>query len=210
MRQNKHAAERCLTALANYFAGAMIMPYQAFYEEALHSRYDIDHLSTRFSVSFEQSCHRLTTLQKPGRRGIPIFFLRIDRGGNVSKRFNVTPIQLARYGGACPRLDVHSCFRMPDRVITQIVEMPDRSRYLTVNRTVNRPAVRYSSEDKRLAVSIGCSVENAPQTVYGVDINLNSSRMITQVGINCRQCPRADCEQRAHDPLHADLTLAED
>lgn len=207
LRDNAQAAERCVTELANYFAAAMIMPYEKFHKAAIDARYDVDLLATRFSVSYEQICHRLTTLQRPGRRGIPFFFLRIDRGGNVSKRFNATPIQLARYGGACPRLDVHYCFRVPGRILTQVAEMPDHSRYLTINRTVDRPAVRYSTEDKRLALSIGCPVEYAKETVYGLDIDVNNPRTITPIGVNCRQCPRTNCLQRAHDPFHIDLQL---
>lgn len=207
LRGNHHAADRCRIELANYFAAAMVMPYEEFYEEAQLAKYDIDRLTARFSVSFEQVCHRLTTLQRPGKRGIPFFFLRIDRGGNVSKRFNVTPIQLAKYGGACPRLDVHYCFRVPGRIMTQIVEMPDHSRYLTINRTVDRPAIHYSTDDKRLAISIGCAVEHAPETVYGLDINPNATRAVTKIGINCRLCPRQDCQQRAHDPFYSDLKL---
>lgn len=204
---NHQASERCRVELANYFAAAMVMPYEEFYQEALMAKYDIDRLTARFSVSYEQVCHRLTTLQRPGKRGIPFFFLRIDRGGNVSKRFNVTPIQLAKYGGACPRLDVHYCFRVPGRIMTQIVEMPDHSRYLTINRTVDRPAIHYSTDDKRLAISLGCAVEHAPETIYGLDINPNSTGTVTKIGVNCRLCPRKNCQQRAHDPFYADLKL---
>lgn len=205
---NETAASRCRSELANYFAAAVIMPYEDFQQEAKRCRFDIDKLATRFSVSYEQVCHRLTTLQKPGKRGIPFFFLRIDRGGNVSKRFNATPIQLARYGGACPKLDVHYSFRVPGRIITQVVEMPDNSRYLTINRTVDRPAVSYSNVDKRLAVSIGCPIEYAQETVYSSNLDLKSSSIITPVGVNCRLCPRTLCEQRAHDPFYSDLQLA--
>lgn len=208
-RDNEHAVERCLTELANYFAASMIMPYDVFYQAAQKARYDIEVLSTRFSVSYEQACHRLTTLQRPGKRGVPFFFLRIDRGRNMSKRFNATPIELARYGGACPRLDVHYCFRVPGRILTQIVEMPDHSRHMTINRTVDCPAVRYSMEDKRLAVSIGCPVEFSKETVYGRDIDTNNQRLITPIGVNCRQCPRKNCTERAHDPFHADLQLGQ-
>ncbi len=88
---NELASSRCRVELANYFAAAVMMPYNSFHAEALNFRYDIERLAARFSVSYEHVCHRLTTLQRPGRRGIPFFFLRIDRGGNVSKRFNVTP-----------------------------------------------------------------------------------------------------------------------
>lgn len=204
---SKPAADRCRAELGNYFAAAILMPYDEFSEEAVNCRYDIDKLATRFSVSYEQVCHRLTTMQKPGKRGIPFFFLRIDRGGNVSKRFNATPIQLARYGGACPKLDVHYCFRVPGRILTQIVEMPDNSRYLTVNRTVDRPAVSFSNEDRRLSVSIGCPVEYAQDTVYGSGLDIGAASNITKVGINCRLCPRVDCQQRAHDAFHSDLQL---
>ncbi|MEM9332654.1 MAG: short-chain fatty acyl-CoA regulator family protein [Pseudomonadota bacterium] len=208
--ENELAASRCRVELANYFAAAVMMPYDEFHAEAQHTRYDIERLSARFSVSYEQVCHRLTTMQQPGKRGIPFFFLRVDRGGNVSKRFNVTPIQLARFGGACPKLEVHYCFRVPGRILTQIVEMPDHSRYFTINRTVDRPSIRYSNEDKRLAVSLGCPVEYAPELTYGKSIDPSFSQMITEIGVNCRLCTRTGCQQRAHDPFHTSLKIDED
>ncbi len=210
VRGHERGAARYRVELANYFAAALMMPYGEFYQDALQFKYDVERLAARFSVSYEQVCHRLTTLQKPGQRGIPFFFLRIDRGGNVSKRLNATPIQLAQFGGACPRLDVHFCFRVPGRILTQTVEMPDHSRYFTVNRTIERPSFRYSTEDKRLAVSLGCPVEYAPELIYSMNVDPNSSRMITEVGVNCRLCPRHKCNQRAHDPFFSSLHLDED
>jgi len=208
--KNELTVSRFRIELANYFAAALMMPYNEFYDEAVASRYDIDRLAARFSVSYEQVCQRLTTLQRPGKRGIPFFFLRVDRGGNVSKRFNVTPIQLARYGGACPKLNVHYSFRVPGRILIQTVEMPDHSRYLTVNRTVDRPSIRYSTEDKRLSVCLGCPVEYAPDIVYGKATDPNMVQLVTEVGVNCRLCPRKNCEQRAHDPFHTTLEIDED
>ena len=38
-------------------------------------RHDIDRLCRRFGVSFEQACHRLSTLQRPGARGHPLLLL---------------------------------------------------------------------------------------------------------------------------------------
>ncbi len=210
IHKNELAASRCRVELANYFAAAILMPYAEFYEEAVRTKYDIERLAAYFSVSYEQVCHRLTTLQRPGKRGIPFFFLRVDRGGNVSKRFNVTPIQLARFGGACPKLDVHYCFRVPSRILTQTVEMPDHSRYLTINRTVDRPAIRYSTEDKRLAISLGCPVQYAPELIYGREQDSVSTQSVTEVGVNCRLCPRHNCQQRAHDPFHSSLKIDED
>lgn len=205
---NEKTAMWCRDELANYFGAALVMPYDKFYGWAQESRFDIDQLSARFTVSYEQACHRLTTLQKPGRRGISFFFLRIDRGGNVSKRYNVTPIHFAKFGGACPKLDLHYCFRVPGRILTQIVEMPDNSKYLTINRTVDRPAIKYSREDKRLAVSLGCSIAHLPHVVYGKGLDIDSADLVTKVGTNCRQCPRSNCDQRAHDPVFADVDLS--
>ena len=62
--------------LANYFAGALLLPYDLFLESAEQLRYDIDLLGQRFGVGFETVCHRLSTLQRPGAPGVPFFFVR--------------------------------------------------------------------------------------------------------------------------------------
>ncbi len=183
--------------LANYFAAAVLMPYDAFLAEARASKYDFDHLATRFGVSFEQACHRATTMQRDGAQGVPFFFLRIDKAGNVTKRFNATDFHLAEYGGACPRLDVHLTFRLPGRIVPQLVEMPDSSQYFVFARTVDRPTFARSGQDNRLAVAMGCTVEHAAIIGYAEGVSLGSAPL-TPVGINCRICPRANCDQRAH------------
>jgi XRE family transcriptional regulator, fatty acid utilization regulator len=183
--------------LANYFAAAVLMPYDAFLAEAQASKYDFDHLATRFGVSFEQACHRATTMQRDGAQGVPFFFLRIDKAGNVSKRFNATDFNLAEYGGACPRLDVHMSFRLPGRIVPQLVEMPDASQYFVFARTVDRPTFARSGQDNRLAVAMGCTIDHAAQIGYAEGVSLGSAP-VTPIGINCRICPRANCDQRAH------------
>ena len=200
---------RCRVELANYLAAAVLMPYDAFISEARTSRYDLDHLAARFGVSFEQACHRVTTLQREGNTGVPFFFLRIDKAGNVTKRFNATTIHLAEYGGACPRWDIHISFRMPGRILPQFVEMPDGTRYFTINRTVDRPTHGHQSQDHRLAVTLGCSIEHADQLVYADQYQLADPELFTPIGINCRLCPRHACSQRAHQPIHLDLPIDE-
>jgi XRE family transcriptional regulator, fatty acid utilization regulator len=188
---------RLRVELANYFAAAVLLPYDAFLAEARATKYDFDHIATRFGVSFEQACHRATTLQREGAQGVPFFFLRIDKGGNVTKRFNATGFHLAEYGGACPRLDVHTSFRTPGKIVPQFVEMPDKSQYFVFSRTVDRPTwIRYA-QDNRLAVAMGCTIEHAPQIGYAEAFSVTGARS-TPIGINCRICPRANCDQRAH------------
>ena len=191
---------RCKVELANYYAAAVLMPYRRFLDEARSSQYDFDHLATRFGVSFEQACHRVVTLGKAGEMGVPFFFLRIDRAGNVTKRFNATDFPLAEHGGACPLLDVHGCFRTPGRVVSQLVEMPDSSRFLVFARTVDRPTLTRHSQDVRLAVAMGCSVEHATSIGYADDLRLEAAHA-TKIGINCRICPRSRCDQRAQQGL---------
>lgn len=188
---------RLRVELANYFAAAVLMPYAAFLAAARATKYDLDLIATRFGVSFEQACHRATTLQREGAQGVPFFFLRIDKGGNVTKRFNATGSHLAEYGGACPRLDVHTSFRTPGRIVPQFVEMPDRSQFFVFSRTVDRPTWARHTQDNRLAVAVGCAIEHAPEIGYADAFSVRGAPL-TPIGINCRICPRANCDQRAH------------
>ncbi|MCR9088468.1 MAG: short-chain fatty acyl-CoA regulator family protein [Rhodobacteraceae bacterium] len=191
---------RCRVELANYFAAAVLMPYGPFLREALSSKYDFDHLATRFGVSFEQACHRATTLHRSGAKGVPFFFLRIDKAGNVTKRFNSTDFHLAEYGGACPRLEVHTSFGTPGRIVSQFVEMPDTSQFFVFARTVDRPSFTRHAQDNRLAVAMGCGLEHVGSIGYAEDLSLSDAH-ITKVGINCRVCPRMTCDQRAHQAV---------
>ncbi|MEM1430673.1 MAG: short-chain fatty acyl-CoA regulator family protein [Pseudomonadota bacterium] len=191
---------RCRVELANYFAAAVLMPYGAFLEEARTSKYDFDHLATRFGVSFEQACHRATTLQREGAQGVPFFFLRLDKAGNVTKRFNSTGFPLAEHGGACPRLDVHTSFRTPGRIVPQFVEMPDASRFFVFSRTVPRPRFTRHAQDVRLAVAMGCAMDHLGDIGYAENFSPTPTNVVP-IGINCRVCPRQNCDQRAHQAL---------
>jgi XRE family transcriptional regulator, fatty acid utilization regulator len=199
---------RCRVELANYYAAAVLMPYDLFLTEARASKYDFDHLATRFGVSFEQVCHRATTLQREGAQGVPFFFLRIDKAGNVTKRFNATDFHLAEFGGACPRLDIHTSFRMPGRIVPQFVEMPDRSQYFVISRTVDRPAFGRHAQDNRLAVAIGCTIDHTAEIGYAEAFRPGGAWM-TPIGINCRICPRVNCDQRAYQAAVLGQTLDE-
>lgn len=198
---------RCHVELANYFAAAFLMPYEAFLRTAESTAYDIDRIAARFAVSFEQTCHRLTTLQRPGAQGVPFFFLRVDKAGNVTKRFNSTSFHLAEYGGACPVWNIHMAFRTPGVVLPQFVELPDGDRFFTISRTADRPVVSFQTQDHRLAVALGCELQYAKKLGYAASYNLNDQLMFSQIGINCHLCPRQACSQRAHQPVFMELPL---
>jgi hypothetical protein len=193
-------------SLANYLAGAMIMPYEPFREACERTGHDIELIRTRFGASFEQVCHRLTTLSRPTARGVPFFMLRVDSAGNISKRFAGGAFPFSRFGGTCPRWKIHGAFRTPGKILTQIVETPDGARYFTLARTVWRVASPHGEEDCELAVGLGCELKYAPRLVYARGIDL-SEPMVTQIGPACRVCERPACPQRAAEPAGRTLTV---
>jgi predicted transcriptional regulator/DNA-binding XRE family transcriptional regulator len=198
---------RCHVELANYFAAAFLMPYEPFHAAAEDTHYDIDRLAAAFGVSFEQVCHRLTTLQREGKRGVPFFFLRVDKAGNVTKRFNATTFNLAEYGGACPVWNLHTSFRTPGVIVPQFVELPDGERFFTLSRTTERPVFSRETQDRRLALALGCELRHAHRIAYAAPFNSEDEQLFAPIGINCHLCPRQACSQRAHQPLFMELNL---
>ncbi|MEQ9639576.1 MAG: short-chain fatty acyl-CoA regulator family protein [Alphaproteobacteria bacterium] len=195
-------------ALANYFAGAVMMPYERFLAAAQDLSYDVELLGNRFEASFEQVCHRLTTLQRQGSRGIPFFFMRVDIAGNVSKRLSGGGFHFARFGGTCPRWIVHEAFGAPGLIHTQLAAMPDDTTFFTVARTVETAGGGYLARQQPMAVAVGCDVKHAKQLVYATGLDLKSAP-VTPIGVSCRVCERLDCAQRAHPPLNHRLRIDE-
>jgi predicted transcriptional regulator len=193
--------------LANYFAAAFLMPYEEFLREAESAGYDLDRIAAAFSVSFEQVCQRLTTMQREGAKGVPFFFLRIDRAGNVTKRFNSTSFNLAEYGGSCPVWNIHTAFYTPGVIMPQFVEMPDGARFFTISRTVHRPVFSAETQDRRLTLALGCEVTYAPRIRYASSFNYEDPKLFAPIGLNCHLCPRQACSQRAHPPLFVELPI---
>jgi predicted transcriptional regulator/transcriptional regulator with XRE-family HTH domain len=199
-----------LISLSNYFAAAVMMPYGRFLEAARSLRHDLDLLQARFGAGFEQVCHRLTTLQRPGARGVPFFLIRVDVAGNVSKRFSAEPgFHFARFGGACPRWNVHDAFRTPGTIQTQVARMPDGTTYLSVARTVTTRVGGWNTQTRHFALALGCDVAHAGQVVYADGLDVSKDAAATPIGVNCRICPRLDCTQRAFPPLNHRLVVDE-
>ncbi|MEM8581400.1 MAG: short-chain fatty acyl-CoA regulator family protein [Pseudomonadota bacterium] len=198
---------RCRVELANYFAAALLMPYDKVLDLAERTAYDVHRIAAACSVSFEQVCHRLTTLQKDGAKGVPFFFLRIDKAGNVSKRFNSTSFQLAEYGGACPVWNLHDTFRSPGVILPQFVELPDGEQFFTISRTTDRPVYSRGTQERRLAVALGCEMSHAERIGYASPYRFAEVGLFSKIGINCQLCPRQNCGQRAHQPLHTELKM---
>ena len=195
--------------LANYFAAALILPYTRFLESAEQLHYDIDLLGQRFGVSFETICHRLSTMQRPEAAGVPFFFIRVDRAGNISKRQSAAHFHFSRVGGACPLWNVYEAFSNPGRILRQLARMPDGRVYLWIARTVFRQASGFGQPGKDFAVALGCDVEHAHRLVYAKGLDIRNPDNPTPIGMGCRVCERTQCTQRAFPYIGRELDINE-
>lgn len=200
----------CSVALANYFAGALMLPYRKFLDAARQHRHDLGILMHLFGASLEQVAHRLSTLQRPGARGVPFYFLRIDRAGNITKRHSATRLRFARYGGACPLWNVHQAFETSDRMLAQIVEMPDGTRYLSLAQAITKAGLGHSAARRRYAIGLGCELADAGQLVYADELDTENIKSVVHIGASCRLCERQNCSQRAFPPAGASLRIDPD
>ena len=208
--QSETARAIAKIGLANYFAGAALLPYRAFLEAAQETRHDLERLADRFGASIEQIAHRLSTLQRPGAKGIPFFFVRVDQAGTITKRHSATRLQFARFGGACPLWNVHQAFETPTKFLRQLAETPDGVRYLCLARDVSKPGGSFTAPVRRYAICLGCEVSHARGLVYADDMELTNPRAYQPIGISCRICERKDCHQRSVPPLERRLAVDPD
>ena len=196
-------------ALANYFAGAVLMPYAPFLQAAREERYDIDVVGRRFGVGFEQVCHRLTTLSRAGASGIPFHMIRIDIAGNIFKRFSASGIRFARFSGACPKWNLFAAFMTPGLLRVQVSRMPDGTAYFCLARSIHKDSAGYHAPPIVHAIGLGCQVQYAREMVYADGVDLENLDSATPVGVTCRVCERVDCEQRASPSLRHRLQVDE-
>ena len=205
--QTEESRQIARIGLANYFAGAALLPYTEFLATAQEARHDLERLAEHYGASIEQVAHRLSTLQRPGAKGIPFYFVRVDQAGTITKRHSATRLQFARYGGACPLWNVHQAFERPGHFLRQLAETPDGVRYLSIARDVSKPGGAFHAPVRRYAIGLGCEVTHASDMVYADDLDVTKPAAFEPIGISCRICERRDCHQRSIPPLERRLTI---
>ena len=197
--------------MANYFAGALMMPYRQFLESAQRARYDLQLLQRQYGSGFEQVCHRLSTLQRPDLPGIPFYFAKIDIAGNILKRSSASRFQFAQFGSPCPLWNVFKAFAHPGEILVQFASSADAITYLNIARTVGRSGESYLSRPRSVAVVLGCEARHASQIVYSAGLDINNPDVADPIGPGCRACERTSCRHRSVPPVgHAlDVGTAE-
>lgn len=184
-------------SISNYFAGALLLPYERFRQAARETRHDIDALQRRFQANFEQVCHRLSTLQRPGAEGIPFYFIKVDVAGNILKSFSATRFSQARFGGLCSLWNAFQCFATPGKLVVQLSQNTDDAVFIAVARTVGQQPTSYFDRGRHVSVVLGCSVNHASEIVYSAGLDLTDRRLYVPIGPGCRACTRSDCRHRA-------------
>ena len=192
-------------ALAAYAAAAIIMPYSTFAKAVDARRYDLEALARQFGTSFEQTAHRVTTLQRPGLEKIPFFLIRVDPAGNVSKLLDGAGFPFARHGGACPLWSVHGIFKTPRQIVTQWLELPDGHRFFSIARTVTAGGGSFGAMRVERAIAIGCAAEHAGQLIYTRDGHGPRADEPTPIGVACRVCHRPKCAARSAPPIGREI-----
>lgn len=193
--------------LTGYFAAALIMPYGRFLRACDATGYDIPVLMRRFGVSFEQLAHRLTTLQRVGQRGLPFFMTRVDRAGQVSKRFaGASGVTLLESEATCPLWDLHRTFEQQGDLRVQAVTIDGaeagRDHWLTISRSVGAGA----GTNVRFAVTIGVEARLAGDLAQARGLSLRREDAM-RIGPGCARCHVPDCRQRSLPPRGAALTF---
>src|SRR5690606_19372815 len=173
--------------LANYFAGAVLLPYGTFFRETQRLRYDVERLAHVFDTSFETVAHRICNLSDPKRRGVPFHFLRVDVAGNISKRYSATGLKFPHGTGSCPKWAVHGAFLTPHAISKQYSEFPDGSRYFCFARVQAEPLQGSLARGTVYAIGLGTHANAARHLAYADDVPfVDPRRMCVPVGTTCR------------------------
>jgi predicted transcriptional regulator/DNA-binding XRE family transcriptional regulator len=187
--------------LANYFAGAFLLPYGDFFKDVQRTRYDVELLSNLYEQSYETVAHRVCNLSDPRRRGIPFHFQRVDVAGNVSKRYSATGLKIPHGSGGCPKWAVHVAFLNPSVITKQYSVMPDGATYFCFAKLTPAPVQGSLVRGTVYSIGLGTHADNARHLVYADEVPFTSAqelrKMAIPAGITCRYCERTDCNQRA-------------
>lgn len=193
------AKSRARRALAAYAAAAILAPYEPFLEEAERNRYDVEGLSRRFAISYEQAAHRMATLRRPGAEGVPFGFMRVDPSGFVTKRLALPGLPLPRRGGACPLWAIYRAFQAPETAQRQLALFPSGERFFFIARTVAKEGGSYARPRHLMSIMLACDAVHADRLVYSEGLALGPGARPTPVGPSCRICLRRDCVYRQEE-----------
>ncbi len=180
--------------IADYLAGALLLPYRRFLRACEATGYDLAVLQRRFAVSFDQVAQRLTTLGRVGERGLPFFMATIDRAGRMTE-FTAGgsaahyPLDGARWPAWVP----YAAFERPGTVLTQAVTFGEGEaaarHWFMITRTVDGDGVMCAG---RRAVVLGIEARFAGDLAHARGVSLDRADAVP-LGTPCLRCGRVEC-----------------
>lgn len=180
--------------IADYLAGALLLPYRRFLRACEATGYDLAVLQRRFAASFDQVAQRMTTLGRVGERGLPFFTAVIDRAGRMSQftaggSGAAYPLDGARWPAWVP----YAAFERPGTVLTQAATFGEGEgagrHWFTITRTVDVDGVMCSG---RRAVVLGIEARFAGELAHARGVSLDRLDAVP-LGTPCGRCGRAEC-----------------
>jgi hypothetical protein len=184
--------------IADYLAGALLLPYRRFLRACEATGYDLAVLQRRFAVSFDQVAQRLTTLGRVGERGLPFFMAVIDRAGHMTQftaggSGALYPLEAARWPAWVP----YAAFERPGTVLTQAAIFGEGEgastgsgrHWFTITRTLDGDGVMCAG---RRAVVLGIEARFAADLAHARGVSLDRLDAVP-LGSPCGRCGKAEC-----------------
>ncbi|ANK13457.1 helix-turn-helix domain-containing protein [Erythrobacter neustonensis] len=180
--------------IADYAAGALLLPYRRFLRACEATGYDLAVLQRRFAVSFDQVAVRLTTLGRVGERGLPFFVATIDRAGRLTHFIAGGsgahyPLDGARWPAWIP----YAAFERPGSVLTQAATFGESEgaarHWFTITRTVDGDGVMCSG---RRAVVLGIEARFASDLAHARGVSLDRLDAVP-LSQPCGRCGKIEC-----------------
>ena len=196
--------------LANYFAGALVLPYERFLRAAEANAYDIELLSLGF-----RSASRPYAIASRRCSDRPTAASHSSSSAPTAPATSQTPkrhrISLLPGRGNCPLWVVHDAFSTPGRIVTQTSQMPDGRSYSGWPAPPTK--VSAISPHKSFAIGLGCDIAHAHKLIYSTGIDLTDAAPPSRSGPAARVCDRPACPQRAFPqlgrPIHIDAGISD-
>ena len=182
---NPLSALQLKRALIAYTAAAMFMPYDPFLTAAETHRYDLDWLSRHFACTFEQVCHRILALRKPGQAGVPFGLLRVSPAGQTITRIPLPGLALPDRFAACPLWAAYAALRRSGETVTQLAEFPDGEPFLFIGRLSEGPRAHFGGPRRLTSLMLACDWAYSDRVIYADGHDPQRRASVTPVGHAC-------------------------
>jgi XRE family transcriptional regulator, fatty acid utilization regulator len=94
-------------------------------------------------------------------------------------------------------------------MLSQVIETPDKVRYFTVSRTLDRGLRAYGDGAySEQAIGLGCELKYADKLIYAKGLDLSDPSAV-QTGPMCRLCERPHCHERTAPPANKLMVVDE-